>query len=68
MLPVFRIDVVKVDQNMLQWLYTYVASVLSGCCICLQWFSGVLDSCCVSFCHKMNLMKIYSMVNLMILI
>jgi hypothetical protein len=48
-LQVFHIDVAKVDRDvayvlhMLQWLYTYVASVYSKCFICF------LETCCKYF-------------------
>jgi hypothetical protein len=46
--------------------HTYVASVLYGCCICLQWFSrvfkcfaSVADTCCKCFSYFVRMLQVF---------
>jgi hypothetical protein len=52
--------------SMLHMFHTYVASVLSGCCVCLQWFSGVFkcfasisDAYCRCFSFFVRMLKMF---------
>jgi hypothetical protein len=41
--------------HMLQWLYTYVASVCSKCFICFQTYAAnVLSGCCICFTQMLQ--------------
>ena len=46
---VFRMYVASVFISMLHMFHTYVVSVLSACCVCLQWFSSVFRCFCKCF-------------------
>ena len=58
----FQTYVVSVFIWMLHMFYTYVVSVLSACCVCLQWFSSVFRCFCKCFRRMFQVLHLSSFV------
>jgi hypothetical protein len=41
--------------------HTYIATILSGCCICLQWFSRVFMCFCKCFTRLLQVFQLFRM-------